>query len=75
MLILDKDRALDRMIWLSGRHALVVPEEFTHEHAPSAAAVAPPAPDHTWRWRAALLPGPAPAGRTAVRFGPSPSAA
>ncbi len=74
MLILDKDRALDRMIWLSGRHALVVPEEFSHDHAVAAEAVAPSASDAAWHWSDALALS-APAQPRSTRAGPLPAAA
>jgi hypothetical protein len=41
VLVLNKDRALDRMLWLSRRHHIVVPPEFV---------LAQPAP---LRWTAA----------------------
>jgi len=73
MLILDKERALDRMIWLSGRHAVVVPELFTHDRPPSAAASS--SDDQAWKWNAAPIASGAPGGRGRVLMPASPPAA
>jgi hypothetical protein len=75
MLILDKDRALDRMIWASGRHAVVVPEQFTHERAPAAVAAAATTGDHAWRWSDAAAAPTALPPRQKATFEPSRSAA
>ncbi len=53
MLILDKSRALDRMIWASGRHAVIVPDEFTHFHNVPGVVPGRSPDDLAWRWRAA----------------------
>jgi len=54
MLILDKSSALDRMIWTAGRHAVMVPEQFSSAGAPPSAVLAPTTADLApWRWREA----------------------
>jgi len=72
MLILDKEKALDRMIWLSGRHAVVVPELFAHDRPPSAAASS--SDDQPWKWSAPIAPGLS-GGRSHVLMPASPPAA
>jgi len=47
MLILDRSRALDRMIWTAGRHTVVVPEPFSSTITD---AVSKPADDAPWHW-------------------------
>ncbi|MBI5283749.1 MAG: hypothetical protein HY874_01525 [Chloroflexi bacterium] len=74
MLILDKDRTLDRMIWLSGRHSVVVPEQFSYDHAPAVADAASVAADPAWRWSDALAPS-APPSPLAARPATLPAAA
>jgi hypothetical protein len=74
MLILDKDRTLDRMIWLSGRHSVVVPEQLSYGHAPAAFEAASVAVDPTWRWSDALTAPASPQPRS-IRAGTLPAAA
>jgi len=74
MLILDKDRTLDRMIWLSGRHSVVVPEQFSYDHAPAAFEAASVAVEPAWRWSDALAASAPPQPR-ATRPGQLPAAA
>ena len=74
MLILDKDRTLDRMIWLSGRHSVVVPEQLSYGHAPAAPDAAGVAVDPAWRWSDAVAPS-APPRPFAARPNTLPAAA
>ena len=53
MLILDLSRALDRMIWTAGRHAVVVPEPFSSAGAPPTAPVPTSLDEPPWVWREA----------------------
>jgi hypothetical protein len=49
MLILDRSRALDRMIWTASRDALVVPEPFSTASMMTTAAPRIPVGDARWR--------------------------
>lgn len=51
MLILDRSRVLDRMIWTAARHAVVVPEPFS-------ASTTPPAADEVLSQRRNTMPAP-----------------